>query len=504
MSTDKPPSRHTNPPNSAHSQPHRLFEYGAHWLVQRTDTPNLSIYWCVPGTRRVERRSTGTSDLEQAKRELVRFVEAKRLNVTAVSPAVPTAVLHHHPGLTFPATPWTAPMTAAPGSVDPGPTIVDCMCTFIGRMKPDNAAVSKHSLAHWTDFCRLHGLVYPAELTPEMQEEFVAWRRRTRAEKSSRPLSNATLNRDFAVVRASLMHAWRRRKLAFAPYIMSLRNPPPRQRFLTAEESQRLLHACKPMHLKRFVLIALHTLQRPSAILGLRVEQVDLTHNHIDFLPAGQAQSSKQRPVVKMSGTLREVIIDAIASSQSGHVIESNGQPIASIKRAFAQAAASAGLKGVTPYTLRHTGATLLAAAGIPMRQIAGMLGHSTQRMTEAYAKHRPEFQAEAVAKLDELFRPPGQPICAPVRANRAPEACLDAGDRLPSRSREERSAIALRTFASAEKYRIPRGSRTSCQDGADAVKGGTLKMDGRLAQRESTTLTLSAKETLVLTEEPE
>ena len=81
------------------------------------------------------------------------------------------------------------------------------------------------------------------------------------------------------------------------------------------------------------------------------------------------------------------------------------GRPVKSIKTAFRAAARRAGLEDVCPYTLRHTGATLLAASGVSMRQISGFLGHTTERTTELYAKHRPEFLMDAAATLDELFR---------------------------------------------------------------------------------------------------
>lgn len=84
-----------------------------------------------------------------------------------------------------------------------------------------------------------------------------------------------------------------------------------------------------------------------------------------------------------------------------------------------AKACRQAGLQGVTPYVLRHTGATLLAAAGVPMRQVAGMLGHSTQKVTERYAKHRAEFLLEAAETLENLF---GEKARSPVLSKRSPK----------------------------------------------------------------------------------
>lgn len=51
-----------------------------------------------------------------------------------------------------------------------------------------------------------------------------------------------------------------------------------------------------------------------------------------------------------------------------------------------------------------HTGATLLAGAGVPLWQISGMLGHSYSCTTELYAKHGPEHLHEAIAELESVF----------------------------------------------------------------------------------------------------
>src|SRR5690606_30709259 len=103
----------------------------------------------------------------------------------------------------------------------------------------------------------------------------------------------------------------------------------------------------------------------------------------------------------------------------TGFIVEYKGAPVREIKHSFRQACKRAGLgKDVTAYTLRHTGATLLAAAGVPLRQIGGMMGHSEARTTELYAKHSPDFLKEAASALDAIFE-----FKDDLRAKRAPEA---------------------------------------------------------------------------------
>lgn len=367
----------------------RLFEYAGHWLVLRPDTPNFYIYWCRPGTRRVLRRSTGARDFELAKRRLIEFAEGRHV---AASPSVGTVP--------------TGQMSLA-ATREVSPVLLDLMCAYVERLPDDRRArsVAESSLKVFSEFCRKNDLVYVRELNLDAQEHFAAWRRQQIVEKG-RAASNATINRDFSVVKAALRDAWKRGRLTAVPHVLSLPNPPGRSRYLTVEEVQRLLHACGPRHLYLFVLLALHTLQRPSAIFSLHKSQIDFVNRRIDFLQPGAMQSNKRRPVVPMTPTLMRELTRAIADSQSGYIVERCGKPISSVRKTFPVACHEAGLSGVTPYILRHTGATLLAANGVPMRQIAGMLGHTTQKVTELYAKHAPEFLQEAADKIESLFNP--------------------------------------------------------------------------------------------------
>jgi len=55
-----------------------------------------------------------------------------------------------------------------------------------------------------------------------------------------------------------------------------------------------------------------------------------------------------------------------------------------------------------------------MAQQGVPLRQIAGYLGHSEQRSTELYAHHHPVYMAEARAAFDNPLRAHGSRIASP------------------------------------------------------------------------------------------
>lgn len=284
------------------------------------------------------------------------------------------------------------------------PLLLDVLSTYVNRLegRPSHATAC-YVLKGWMEFCAFANLVYVHEMTLGMQERFIAWKRPSRS--TGLPVSNGTVNRFLDVLRSAFQDAWRRGELDTFPHIRLLPPPAPRDRFLSEDEVQRLLAACREPHLHLFVLLGLHTLQRPSAILSLRAEQVDLEWNRINFLAPGKSQTNKRRAVVPITATLRPVLEQALRDSQSGYVIEVNGEPIKSVRKSFHTACLRAKIHGASPVVLRHTGATLLAAAGVPLREVSGMLGHTTSRITEqVYAKRRPEFLSMAAKTLDQLF----------------------------------------------------------------------------------------------------
>ena len=65
----------------------------------------------------------------------------------------------------------------------------------------------------------------------------------------------------------------------------------------------------------------------------------------------------------------------------------------------------TAGLPSIRLYDLRHTHATLLLAAGVPVHVVSKRLGHKSAKMTlDVYSHVLPGQQEEAVAKLESLL----------------------------------------------------------------------------------------------------
>ena len=175
----------------------------------------------------------------------------------------------------------------------------------------------------------------------------------------------------------------------------------PRDRYLTPAERDKLLEAIDAPHVRLFVILALTTGARMSALLELTWDRVDLGHGTLDLNPAGREITNKRRTVVPINSRARAALEEAKAAALSDYVIEYDGKPIKSIRKAIRQAAARSGVP-CSPHVFRHTAGVTMAQADVPMQKIAQYLGHTSTRVTErVYARYSPSFMRDASAALD-------------------------------------------------------------------------------------------------------
>lgn len=250
-----------------------------------------------------------------------------------------------------------------------------------------------------THLLAFYGAATVAIIGPSSHDEYEATRK-------AEGVSNDAINRERVVLRAALNRARKHGWLKTVPHVPSLPANPPRERYLTREEAAKLLRACKSPHMRLFVRLGLYTGARPGAILDLTWDRVDFINNRISYPRPSRHTGNKRRAVVPMGGALLRALRRAHRKARTKHVIEYDGAPVASVKKAFARAAISAGLKGVSPGTLRHTAATWAAQSGVDLYQIGGMLGQRLAATTERYAKHHPDYLKDAAAAMLRGARP--------------------------------------------------------------------------------------------------
>lgn len=178
--------------------------------------------------------------------------------------------------------------------------------------------------------------------------------------------------------------------------------PEPRERYLTKPEFKALIDACRRPHLKTFVILALSTAGRQSALLELTWDRVDFERGLIRLATFEDGGRRKGRATVPMTAMARAELETVRQAALTPFVIEYAERPVKSIKKGFGDACRRAGLTNVTPHTLRHTAAVWMAESGASMSEIATYLGHSDSVITErVYAKYSPDYLRGAAQALE-------------------------------------------------------------------------------------------------------
>ncbi|MDD2326552.1 MAG: tyrosine-type recombinase/integrase [Alphaproteobacteria bacterium] len=117
----------------------------------------------------------------------------------------------------------------------------------------------------------------------------------------------------------------------------------------------------------------------------------------IDF---GRGYGNKRRSIVPMNDAVYEALLEAKELAQTDHVVEYNGRPTRAIKKAFSRLCESCGIKA-SPHVLRHTAATWLVMDGVPLSEVARLLGDSEKTVETVYGKHSPDYLRRAVTALN-------------------------------------------------------------------------------------------------------
>lgn len=175
--------------------------------------------------------------------------------------------------------------------------------------------------------------------------------------------------------------------------------PPPVDKYLTRPEYERLLAKAETPHIRLFIILALSTAGRMTAILELTWEQIDFERELIQL--GDGTKRRKGRATVPMTARAKKALLAAHAARTCGHVIEYGGGPVTKIRKALARVATECGLTWATPHTFRHSAAVWMAEDGVPMPEIASVLGHTDSRVTErVYAVHSPTYLRRAIQSL--------------------------------------------------------------------------------------------------------
>ena len=234
-----------------------------------------------------------------------------------------------------------------------------------------------------------------------------------------------TVATELTRLRACLHWAVDRKLIASAPKVWVPSKGRGRSRVLSFDEARRLLEAASrgDPHILTFVVLAMQTGARHTAILDLTWDRVDWSTGMIDYEvdlkpdPMSKAWR-KGRAEVPMGSVTRGVLENAFRGRQSPHVVEHGGRRLKTVRAGFAAAVERAGLDGkVTPHTLRHTVATWVAERDGDSGKAQALLGHADRRTTELVYTHvdASKVLGGTVEAIDEVMRKPAGEVATTI-----------------------------------------------------------------------------------------
>ena len=253
--------------------------------------------------------------------------------------------------------------------------------------------------------------------------EIEAWRREKMMK--CRP---ATINRDLSRLRRmfSLAIEWDLLEESPMTGIRFLRENNARTRYLSLEESIRLIANCIAPHIRALVTVALHSGMRLGEILNLRWHDLDFASGFILVRDSKNGESRHVAHDATLSALFRayprRLGADLVFSSSSG------GR-IVDVRTGFLNACKRAGLTDLHFHDLRHTFASQFVMAGGDLYILKEILGHKSITMTQRYAHLSPSYKIKAIDRMNTLWAgaepqastpnvpPEASPVTAPSQA---------------------------------------------------------------------------------------
>jgi integrase len=233
-------------------------------------------------------------------------------------------------------------------------------------------------------------------------------------ERRRRDVSVATANRDHSL--ASALFQWAigvgyATENPFRKVPKSSEKGRERSMYLTAEECQALLDASSGV-LHHFILLGIYTGLRKHELFSLEWGSVDFSTRRVHVEP-NKAKSGKGRyapMTAEAEALLRRLHRERPRMSPHSNVLLTRrGRPLNSsalrvrwrrLKQGSIEGIATDRLARATAHVLRHTYASHLAQAGLPLPRLALYLGHSSAYVTERYAHLSPDRDDDVAALL--------------------------------------------------------------------------------------------------------
>lgn len=244
------------------------------------------------------------------------------------------------------------------------------------------------------------------------KQEIVRW---LQEQMKSREWTVATMNRWQACFSLVFRVGIDNDKIAVNPASRIRRKSEDNQRvrYLTQDEEERIraVLATRCPDYQHAFTVSLHTGLRASEQWNLKWADIDLDRKTLTVRKQKSKKGERHIP-------LNKAVVDAFTSLRKDADLSgvpfhnSKGTPMLAHREWFDPALVEAKVTDYTWHANRHTFASRLAMAGVPIHAIAKLMGHATIQMSMRYAHLSPDFNQSAVDKLMDFKtdRPPKRP----------------------------------------------------------------------------------------------
>jgi integrase len=234
-------------------------------------------------------------------------------------------------------------------------------------------------------------------LTVKVVEEY----RETRRTEGVGP---ATINKELATLKHALTKAvaWKMVQKHIREDLKAVqkdKEPPGRLRYLEGhQEADRLIQTCRGAF-RSLVITALHTGMRRGEILSLTWDQVNMVQGVIRLTHTKNGEARE----IPINETVRSVLAGLRTRIDVPWVFHDEaGNKFKDTRKRFEAACKRMGLLDFHFHDLRHTFASWLVMAGVPLATVSELMGHKSISMTMRYAHLSPQHKAHAVCSLDK------------------------------------------------------------------------------------------------------
>jgi integrase len=223
-----------------------------------------------------------------------------------------------------------------------------------------------------------------------------------------------TVSRILTTLRSGISRAVRDRLISrdIAPHVPEymtknhVRSRPLKGRVMEPAEIAAQIDAIEFPHVLIAEVFLLNTAARIGAILDCQALQIDLRSGLLHLNPPGRVQTTKWRPVLPLTETLRPWA----EKLPPGYIVNQDGERVLKIDTAFAASCRRANLGGKeNTYSLRHAIGRFMRSRRVPDEQIALWLGHiqppENIETTLIYSPYDPNYLVDAKRAVEDFVR---------------------------------------------------------------------------------------------------